>query len=128
MPAIMRKVEGEWLVSELDFSGVGGTAAAPTAAPTEEPTPEPTPDEGAAEVARIQGRLEGAGFKVRDATGEGSGAPKPVGALEIDVGDSTNAQVTVYIMASLPDAASLKASSRWSRTSSPTSWTSKPSG
>ena len=101
--AKLRKVEGEWKISELQFDGAAA-AAPPEPMSTPEPTPEPTPgpvDDGAEDVARIQGRLEGAGFKVQE-TDIGSGNPEPVGALEVRLGGG--AQVVVYIYGSAADA------------------------
>lgn len=100
--AKLRKVDGEWRISELQFDDAA--PAPPEQTPTPEPTPEPTAepvDEGAADVARLQGRLEGAGFKVGK-TNVGSGNPVPVGAVEVRLGGG--AQVVVYVYGSAADA------------------------
>lgn len=100
--AKLRKVDGEWRISELEFEDAA--AAVPPgeeAAPADEETPEPDAG-GPEEVALLQGRLEGAGYSVQE-TDVGSGEPVPEGALEVELGGG--AGMTVYVYSSLTDAA-----------------------
>lgn len=102
--AHLRKIDGDWKISELEFPGDAASASEPPpeTTPPEDPT---APDEGGDPVSLIRGRLEGAGYDVQDE--EVSGEPMPIGAFSAEL--KGGASVTVYVHASAEDAATAEA-------------------